>query len=55
MNKKHSEKRAEIIKTARDLFLTKDYDKTTMQDFMDSLGIAKGTIYPYFKSKEDIL
>ena len=55
MSKKHAERRAEIIKIARDLFLIQDYDKTTMQDFMDSLGVAKGTIYHYFKSKEDIL
>lgn len=53
--KKPSERRAEIVKTARDLFLAKDYDKTTMQDFMNSLGIAKGTIYHYFKSKEELL
>jgi AcrR family transcriptional regulator len=53
--KKPSERRAEIVKTARDLFLTKDYDNTTMQDFMNHLGIAKGTIYHYFKSKEELL
>ncbi len=53
--KKPTERRAEIVKTARDLFLTKDYDKTTMQDFMNHLGIAKGTIYHYFKSKEELL
>lgn len=53
--KKPAERRAEIIGTARDLFLTKDYDKTTMQDFMNHLGIAKGTIYHYFKSKEELL
>ena len=53
--KKPTERRAEIIKTARDLFLAKDYDKTTMQDIMDTLDIAKGTIYHYFKSKEALL
>ena len=53
--KKPTERRAEIIKTARELFLTRDYEKTTMQDFMDHLGIAKGTIYHYFKSKEELL
>jgi len=53
--KKPNERRSEIIKTARDLFLTKDYEKTTMQDFMNHLGIAKGTIYHYFKSKEELL
>ncbi len=42
----------EILKVARNLFLTKDYDKTTMADIMNALEIAKGTIYHYFKSKE---
>jgi AcrR family transcriptional regulator len=45
-------RRQEILKVARNLFLTKDYDKTTMADIMDTLEIAKGTIYHYFKSKE---
>lgn len=45
-------RREEILKIARNLFLTKDYEKATMIDIMDSLGIAKGTIYHYFKSKE---
>ena len=53
--KKAAERRSEIVKTARHLFQTKEYDKTTMQDVMDQLGIAKGTIYHYFKSKEELL
>ena len=53
--KKATERRSEIVKTARHLFQTKEYDKTTMQDVMDILGIAKGTIYHYFKSKEELL
>ncbi|MBA2727307.1 MAG: TetR/AcrR family transcriptional regulator [Parachlamydiaceae bacterium] len=53
--KKPNERKLEIIRAARDLFLKKDYDKTTMQDFMNHLGIAKGTIYHYFKSKEELL
>ena len=53
--KKAAERRSEIVKTARYLFQTKEYDKTTMQDVMDQLGIAKGTIYHYFKSKEELL
>jgi AcrR family transcriptional regulator len=48
-------RKTEIIEAARRLFQTRDYDKTTMQDVMDELGIAKGTIYYYFKSKEDLL
>lgn len=53
--KKPDVRKAEIIKTARMLFQSRDYDKTTMQDVMDELGIAKGTIYHYFKSKEELL
>ncbi len=48
-------RRTEIIHTARKLFQTREYEKTTMQDVMVELGIAKGTIYYYFKSKEDLL
>jgi len=45
-------RREEILKVAQHLFLTKDYEKTTMIEIMDTLEIAKGTIYHYFKSKE---
>jgi AcrR family transcriptional regulator len=45
-------RKEEILRVARNLFLTRDYDKTTMVDIMDALEIAKGTIYHYFKSKE---
>ncbi len=41
-----------ILKTAWELFQKKSYNETTMQDVMDTLNIAKGTIYHYFKSKE---
>jgi AcrR family transcriptional regulator len=53
--KKPDERRADIIKAARILFLTKEYERTTMQDVMNALDIAKGTIYHYFKSKEELL
>lgn len=53
--KKPSERRAEIVKAARDLFLQKEYDRTTVEDVMEHLGIAKGTIYHYFVSKEALL
>lgn len=53
--KQPATRKAEIIAAARRLFLTKEYEQTTMQDVMDSLGIAKGTIYHYFASKEALL
>lgn len=53
--KKPDERRADIIEAAQHLFMTQEYEKTTMQDVMTELGIAKGTIYHYFPSKEALL
>ena len=53
--KNPEERRQEIVAAARELFQKKDYEHTTMRDIMDVLGIAKGTIYHYFKSKEELL
>jgi AcrR family transcriptional regulator len=53
--KKAEERRLEIVEAARQLFQRKAYEKTTIQDVMDQLGIAKGTIYYYFQSKEELL
>lgn len=53
--KKPEERRLEIIKASRQLFLKKDYESTTIQDVMDKLKIAKGTTYHYFKSKAELL
>ena len=53
--KKPDVRRKEIVQAARALFQAKDYEQATMQDVMESLGIAKGTIYHYFKSKDELL
>jgi AcrR family transcriptional regulator len=53
--KKPEERRADIVEVARRLFGTKGYESTAMQDVMRELGIAKGTIYHYFRSKEELL
>ena len=53
--KKPEERRAEIIAAARELFHTQGYEKTTIRHVMEKLGIAKGTIYHYFRSKEELL
>ncbi len=53
--KKAEERRGEIIAVASQLFLSQGYDTTTMRDVMLHLGIAKGTIYHYFQSKEELL
>ena len=53
--KKPEERRQEIIATARELFQTQEYQNTSMNHIMKKLNIAKGTIYHYFKSKDDLL
>ena len=45
----------EILDAAEKLFVEKGFDKTTVNDILGTLGIAKGTFYHYFKSKEEAL
>lgn len=49
------ERRREIVKAARLLFQASGYESGSMNDIMRELGIAKGTIYHYFKSKDELL
>lgn len=53
--KKPEERWLEIVSAAQELFLEKEYEKTTLQDVMNKVGIAKGTVYHYFNSKEELL
>lgn len=53
--KEYEERRNEILETAERLFVTKGYTKTTVNDILKEIGIAKGTFYHYFKSKEEVM
>src|SRR5437763_305962 len=44
----------EILDTAAAIFAKHGYQHTEMQLIADALQIAKGTIYRYFTSKEDL-
>lgn len=48
-------RQTEILDTAQMLFYTKGYDKTAVRDIIDDIGIAKGTFYHHFNSKEELL
>ncbi len=52
---KFEERKNEILDAAEMLFGTKGYSKTTVNDILRMLGIAKGTFYYYFKSKEEVM
>lgn len=49
------ERKNEILDAAAELFAAKGYEKTSTGDILDRVGIARGTLYYHFKSKEDIL
>lgn len=44
-----------ILSTAEQLFSNQGYEKTSMQEIVNYSGVAKGTIFYHFDSKEDIL
>ena len=53
--KDSEERRKEILDKSQMLFLTKGYAKTTINDILSQVEIAKGTFYYYYKSKEEVL
>jgi len=53
--KGHDERYAEFLDVAQRLFISQGYDHTTVQDVIDAVGVAKGTFYHYFDSKQAVL
>ena len=49
------ERRQELIDTAERLFMENGYEHTAISDIVKELNVAQGTLYYYFRSKEDIL
>ena len=52
LNKKR--KREALLNTAFELFTTQGINKTTINNIVETAGVAKGTFYLYFKDKYDI-
>ena len=52
---KHSRRRKQVLDAAAALFAERGYFATTMQDIADRLGMRPGSLYHYFRSKEDAL
>ncbi len=49
------ETRQLIFDTAMELFTEKGYDSVTVDDICNKAGVAKGTFYNHFKSKDQIV
>lgn len=47
-------RRAQILESALTVFSTKGYHATSVSDLVDAAGVARGTFYLYFDSKEAI-
>src|SRR5215470_12934105 len=45
---------AGILEAARTVFATKGFNEATVDDIAAAAGVAKGTVYLYYKSKRDI-
>ncbi len=48
-------RRSELLASAQRLFFTKGYDKTSINDIVKDVGVAKGLFYYYFDSKQMLL
>jgi AcrR family transcriptional regulator len=47
--------RARIQEVALELFAAQGYDKTSLREISDRLGVTKAALYYHFKSKEEIV
>lgn len=53
--KKMAKKKNEILRSASSIISEKGYEKTTMEEIASQLLMTKGSMYYYFKNKEELL
>ena len=53
--KQRQEREALILKIAEEVLLEKGYYETSMDEIASRVGVAKGTVYLHFPSKEDLV
>src|SRR5438128_11214783 len=49
------DRRAELLKVSREIMAEKGYEATTVSEIVAKAGVAQGTIYWYFPSKDSIV
>lgn len=52
--KQKAEVKSALIRAGEDLFENKGYGETTIEDITIAAGVARGTFYNYFQTKEDL-
>ncbi len=55
MGERQTDLKEKILTTGIRLFLANGYVGTSVRDLTDAVGIARGTLYWHFKSKDQIL
>jgi AcrR family transcriptional regulator len=49
------ERKSQILNAAESVFTQKGFEQARMDDIADKTGLSKGTLYLYFKSKDDLI
>lgn len=52
---RQARRREGILKAATDLFIAHGYRKTTIEDVAAAAGVAKGTVYLYYRNKAELM
>ncbi|WP_307355986.1 TetR/AcrR family transcriptional regulator [Hathewaya limosa] len=55
VSQKKKRKEHDLFQAAYELFITKGFNDTSIDDIVKKAGVAKGTFYLYFKDKFDII
>ncbi|MCK4835886.1 MAG: TetR/AcrR family transcriptional regulator, partial [Candidatus Aminicenantes bacterium] len=55
VSKEYDERLNELLDAGQQLFFQKGYELTSVNDIIEKVGVAKGTFYHYFNSKDDLL
>ena len=49
------QRKLQILDAAEEVFTKKGFEEARMEDIAEQTGLSKGTLYLYFKSKEDLI
>lgn len=49
------ERKDQIMKSAEEVFTRKGFDEARMDDIAEETGLSKGTLYLYYKSKDELI
>ena len=53
--KKGERRKRDLLQIAYGMFISRGYENTSVDEIIEAAGIAKGTYYYYFQSKEQML